>query len=215
MVDKHCHHRMKPTTNGHATSFDITGDNSPIAQENSPKMAWALPTGRPHRVRVGGPTRTASQQSSSLPSTPYQQPRDFAFRSRSPSPKGNSSPRSTHSESNHHLPSLRKPSGGCKYETGMAHFRRRMPYSLGGELLPEEKEPLKKQLEPDEDKKLEGDMREVYDRLLPSAESEERRSTFVQKLESLLNTQWPGNDIRVHVFGSSGNKLCSSDSDGR
>lgn len=90
-----------------------------------------------------------------------------------------------------------------------------MPYSLGGELLPEEKEPSKKHLEPDEDKKLEGDMKEVYDQLLPSAESEERRTKLVQKLESLLNTQWPGNDIRVRVFGSSGNKLCSSDSDGR
>ncbi|KAK2766154.1 hypothetical protein FQN54_007670 [Arachnomyces sp. PD_36] len=175
-------------------------------------MAWALPTDIPKRMRIA-PSRTTSQQSSSLPSTPYQQPRNFSFRSRSPSPKNNTSPRSTHSESNHPLPSLRKPSGGCKYETGMAHFRRRMPYSLGGELLPEEKEPLKKCLDPEEDKKLEGDMREVYNRLLPSAESEERRTKLVQKLETLLNTQWPGNDIRVHVFGSSGNKLCSSDSD--
>ena len=178
-------------------------------------MAWALPTDIPHRLRMG-PIRTASQQSSSLPSTPYQQPRDFSFTSRSPSPnQGGTSPRSTHSESTHLLPSLRKPPGGCKYETGMAHFRRRMPYSLGGELLPEEKEPLKKHLEADEGKKLDADMREVYNRLLPSAESEERRTKLVQKLETLLNTQWPGNDIRVHVFGSSGNKLCSSDSDGR
>ena len=29
-----------------------------------------------------------------------------------------------------------------------------------------------------------------------------------------LNERWPGYDIRVHVFGSSGNLLCTSDSDG-
>lgn len=58
-------------------------------------------------------------------------------------------------------------------------------------------------------------MRELYDRILPSAESEERRAKFKQKLERILNEQWPGNDIKVHVFGSSGNMLCSSDSDGQ
>ena len=73
----------------------------------------------------------------------------------------------------------------------------------------------KKYLNPQEEEKLSGDMRELYDRLLPSAESEERRSKFVQKLESLLNKQWPRNDIKVHVFGSSGNMLCTSDSDGQ
>src|SRR5204863_10118375 len=146
----------------------------------------------------------------------YQHPRDLAFVSRSPSPhRRSTSPRSTHSESNHLLPSLRKAYGGCKYETGMTHFRRRMPYSLGSELLPEAPEPLKEHLDLEEEEKLTCDMRKLYDRLLPSAESEERRTRFVQKLEELLNKQWPGNDIRVHVFGSSGNKLCSSDSDGR
>lgn len=90
-----------------------------------------------------------------------------------------------------------------------------MPYSLGGDKLEQQAGPLKAHLDPDEDKKLSGDMRELYDRLLPSAESEERRVKFVQKLETLLNTQWPGNKIRVHVFGSSGNKLCTNASDGQ
>jgi DNA polymerase sigma len=90
-----------------------------------------------------------------------------------------------------------------------------MPYAFGSELLPEDPGPLKEHLNLDEEEKLSGEMRKLYDQLLPSAESEERRARFVEKLEKLLNKQWPGNDIRVHVFGSSGNKLCSSDSDGR
>ena len=72
----------------------------------------------------------------------------------------------------------------------------------------------KKYLDPKEEGKLSGDMRELYDRILPSRESEERRAMFVQKLDRLLNKQWPGNKIEVHVFGSSGNMLCTSDSDG-
>jgi DNA polymerase sigma len=68
-------------------------------------------------------------------------------------------------------------------------------------------------LEPDEREKLSGDMRELYDRLLPSEESEERRAQLVKKLERILNEEWPGHDIRVNVFGSSGNLLSSSDSD--
>lgn len=85
---------------------------------------------------------------------------------------------------------------------------------MGSDLLEAEKDPLKKQLDPAEEEKLSGDMRELYDRLLPSAASEERRMKFVQKLETLLNSQWPGNEIKVHVFGSTGNKLCTSNSDG-
>ena len=56
-------------------------------------------------------------------------------------------------------------------------------------------------------------MDELYQRLLPSDESEERRARLVAKLERLLNEEWPGNDIKVNVFGSSGNLLSSSDSD--
>ncbi|KKZ67149.1 hypothetical protein EMCG_07171 [[Emmonsia] crescens] len=203
---------MKLGTYGNAVSSHITGDVSPIAPNTSSEMAWAIPADLSRHI----PPRPtfASQHSSSLPSTPYQHPRDLQFVSRSPSPnRGSSSPRSTHSESTHLLPSLRRPYGGCKYETGMAHFRRRIPYSLGSELLPKELGPLKEHLDPADEKNLTGDMRELYDRLLPSEESEQRRLKFVNKLENLLNKQWPGNNIRVRVFGSSGNKLCSSDSD--
>ena len=73
---------------------------------------------------------------------------------------------------------------------------------------------VKKHLDPAEEEKLTGDMRELYDRLLPSAESEDRRARFVRKLEKILNDRWPGHGIKAHVFGSSGNLLCSNDSDG-
>lgn len=96
----------------------------------------------------------------------------------------------------------------------MAYFRRRIPYSLGADILPEENEGLKEELEPEEEKKLTADIMDLYDRLLPSAESDDRRRQLVAKLERLFNEQWPGHEIKAHVFGSSGNKLCSSDSDG-
>lgn len=72
----------------------------------------------------------------------------------------------------------------------------------------------KKYLNPAEEGKLTGDMRELYDRLYPSLGSDERRAKFVKKLGDILNKQWPGNDIKVKVFGSSGNLLCTDESDG-
>lgn len=90
-----------------------------------------------------------------------------------------------------------------------------MPYSLGDDLLPEEKEGLKEKLDPEAEQKLTADIMDLYDRLLPSAESDDRRRQLVRKLEKLFNDQWPAHEIKAHVFGSSGNKLCSSDSDGR
>lgn len=72
----------------------------------------------------------------------------------------------------------------------------------------------KKFLDPEDEGRLSGDMRELYDRILPTRESDERRARFVRKLERILNQQWPDNDIKVHVFGSSGNMLCTNDSDG-
>lgn len=81
-------------------------------------------------------------------------------------------------------------------------------------MLPEDPGPLKEQLDSASEEKITSEMKKLYEKLLPSSESEERRSRFVRKLESLLNKRWPGNEIKVNVFGSSGNKLCSSDSDG-
>ena len=158
-----------------------------------------------------------SHHSSSVPSTPYQQPRDLRFHSRSPSANrglSNQSPRSVLSEAVGPSVAQKSTPVVCKFETGAEIRKRRIPYVEGGneELGAPKKEP-KKTLEPDEHEKLSGDMRELYDRLLPSEESEERRAQLVKKLERILNKEWPGNDIRVNVFGSSGNLLSSSDSD--
>ncbi|KAF9638738.1 PAP/25A-associated [Lasiodiplodia theobromae] len=156
-----------------------------------------------------------SHHSNSVPSTPHQHARDVAFRSRTPSPNGalgNHSPRSVSSEANGTLPSLRKQPYKCKYESGIAFGRRRMGYD-NADMLEKAAVPPKASLNPEEEKKLSGDMRELYDRLLPSEESQKRRTLLVEKLGRILRTEWPGNDFKVHVFGSSGNMLCTAESD--
>ena len=90
-----------------------------------------------------------------------------------------------------------------------------MPYSLGVDRL-EKIEPakIKSKLSEDDERKLTTDMRELFDRLKPTERVKENREKLVRKLETIFNEEWPGHDIRVHLFGSSGNKLCSDDSDG-
>ncbi|GME33114.1 PAP/25A-associated [Neofusicoccum parvum] len=156
-----------------------------------------------------------SHHSNSVPSTPHQHARDIAFRSRTPSPNGalgNHSPRSVSSEANGTLPSLRKQPYKCKYETHIAFGKRRMGYD-NADMLETAPVPPKASLNPDEEEKLSGDMRELYDRLLPSEESQKRRKLLVEKLERILHTEWPKNEFKVHVFGSSGNMLCTAESD--
>lgn len=161
-----------------------------------------------------------ASQSSSVPSTPHQHPRKFSFESREQSPGAtqNHSPRSAYSETNGNVPSLRPLPprlGGCRFETAIPHSRRRMPYSLGTDRLEKvDPDKIKSKLTEEEEKKLESDMRELYNRLLPTEEIEANRRKLVNKLEKLFNDEWPGHDIRVHLFGSSGNLLCSDDSDG-
>ncbi|KAG8627423.1 hypothetical protein KVT40_004906 [Elsinoe batatas] len=155
-------------------------------------------------------------QSSSVPSTPHQHPRDLQFRARSPSPGRGLGPRSPRANAARPLTSVPQQTQPvvCKFETGAEFRKRRIPYKDGGnDPLPSPKTRPKAALEPDEEDKLSGDMRELYDRILPSDESEERRAKLVKKLEKILNDEWPGNDIKVNVFGSSGNLLSSSDSD--
>jgi DNA polymerase sigma len=89
-----------------------------------------------------------------------------------------------------------------------------MQYNIGDERLPDPETTPKKTLNPEEDAKLSGDMRDLYARLLPSPESENRRKRFVEKLEGILHKEWPEEVFKVHVFGSSGNMLCTSESDG-
>lgn len=90
-----------------------------------------------------------------------------------------------------------------------------MPYSLGIERL--ETVPLdkiKNRLTKDEEHKLTDDMEELYKRLRPEEKMQSKREKFVGKLETMFNEEWPGHNIQVHIFGSSGNLLCSDDSDG-
>lgn len=159
-----------------------------------------------------------SQHSNSVPSTPLQTARQYESQSRSPSPNGglgSHSPRSVSSEANGPLPTLRasRPNR-CKYETNAAFGRRRIPYT-SSDILDKVKEEPKKTLDPDEDGKLSGDMRELYDRLVPNQENRDRRKALVKKLETILHTEWPENEFKVHVFGSSGNQLYTNESDGK
>ena len=73
---------------------------------------------------------------------------------------------------------------------------------------------VKSKLSEDEERKLSTDMRELYDRLLPTADVENKKEKLVRKLEKLFNDEWPGHDIQVHMFGSTGNLLCTDTSDG-
>ncbi|KAM0273825.1 hypothetical protein ACHAPA_001402 [Fusarium lateritium] len=162
---------------------------------------------------------SAQSHSSSVPSTPHQHARQFSFEDREPSPTGtnNHSPRSAYSETNSTLPALRPLPprlGGCKYETSLLNTRRRIPYNVGNDRLEKlDLRTVKNKLTEDEERKLATDMREVFDRLLPTAAVEENRKKLVSKLEKIFNDEWPGHDIRVNLFGSSGNLLCSDDSD--
>ena len=158
-----------------------------------------------------------SQQSSSLPNTPFLHVRDLSSESKPPSPDvPSSNPSPVLSDSTKSLPTLRRrsPTAGCRFETGMAFSKRRMAYSMGTDLLEKAIVAPQEYLEPQEERRLTHDCKALYNRLIPTPESVKRRARFIQKLENLLDKQWPGSDIKVNVFGSSGNMLCTNDSDG-
>lgn len=155
-------------------------------------------------------------KSRSSPSTPSQQFHTKTGQQISPStgqPTREGSPRSLCSETSYTPSTIRRPFQGCRFETGMAKARRRVPYSLGPEKLDEEPEAAKLTLGSQEETKLTAEMQELYSQLVPNDESINRRTRFVQKLESMLQTRWPGQQINVSVFGSTGNCLGTSDSD--
>lgn len=189
--------------------------------KQQPDLAHPLPSRPPPRANPAQQSTSSSTQSISVPSTPHQRPRNFfeESESREPSPTvaQNHSPRSAYSEPNGGAASMppRPFTKPCQYETASRHFRRRIPYSIGSDRLERVGlDKVKDSLSKDEERKLSTDMRELYDRLLPSAKVEENRKKLVQKLEQIFNDEWPGHEIQVHLFGSSGNLLCSDDSDG-
>jgi DNA polymerase sigma len=88
-----------------------------------------------------------------------------------------------------------------------------VPYSLGPDKLIAEPEKAAKQLSREQEEVLSRDIRELYGQLVPTLESEQRRKSFVAKLESILCERWPNTPIKVNVFGSTGNNLGTCDSD--
>jgi len=72
----------------------------------------------------------------------------------------------------------------------------------------------KAELETEEEKKLSEDMRGLYEELLPTEDSQARREQAVQKLNDILQGEWPDKQIKVSMFGSSGNLLFTTYSDG-
>ncbi|KAK0392876.1 hypothetical protein NLU13_2370 [Sarocladium strictum] len=214
-------------TGGHGGRTHANSDKnrSVIASKEVPPK---MPNRNHHNEPLKGHTSRSApvtsshvpSQSASVPSTPHQHARKFSFESREPSPTAanNHSPRSAYSETNGTVPpslkSLPPRLGGCKYETAQVNSRRRIPYSVGNDRLESsDLSTVKNKLSEDEERQLATDMREVYDRLLPTDAVEERRKKLVQKLEKIFNDEWPDRDIRVNLFGSSGNYLCSDDSD--
>lgn len=168
--------------------------------------------------RIARPPLT-SQHSSSVPSTPHQIPQDLRFRTRSPSPDHtlpvpaiqSSLPDAVAGPTSHPKTNVVV----CKFESGAEFRKRRIPYKDGGnEILPDPESEPKTALSADEEKKLTSDMTELYQRLLPSEESEDRRARLVDKVKDILAKAWPDDDIQINVFGSSGNLLSTTDSDG-
>ncbi|KAI8602087.1 hypothetical protein EDD21DRAFT_304211, partial [Dissophora ornata] len=68
-------------------------------------------------------------------------------------------------------------------------------------------------LPPESEAKLSMDMVDLFESLLPTEESHSRRTRLIKKIENILHIEWPGQDIRVHPFGSTVNDLGTSSSD--
>lgn len=187
--------------------------NSTVASRNNGSGLTQGKKDGPQPARRPSNRRNSSNQSNlstSMPSTPNHQPRNITSKSRSPSPHTTllDSPKSAASEPIRGGLNLRSP---CKYETLLSTVRRRFKYT-DGEFLPKET-PLKESLSESEDLKLTNDMNELFQQLVPSEESNHRRKKLVGKLEGLLYDRWPENQFQVAPFGSSENKLCTSESD--
>ena len=161
------------------------------------------------------PLSPKSSKPRSLPNTPSQRPHSPPARRLSPNTSQNTrecSPHTTVSRLSRTPPAHRRGMV-CKYETGMRQARRRVPYTLGPDKLDKDAATASQKLHNKEQTCLTNDMNTLHDRLLPTVESELRRQRLVEKLETLLAHRWPGQKINVSVFGSTGNKLGTKDSD--
>ena len=157
-----------------------------------------------------------SQQSSSVPATPRQHARHLSNNGRSPSPTaafGSHSPRSVSSEALRQTSGYRPTNPACRFQSTQTS-RRRVPYTIGADMLGPMKEEPRKNLTPSEEESLSADMKRLYDGLLPSQSSQESRWKVVDKLRNILRDEWPERNVEVSVFGSSGNLLYTNKSDG-
>ncbi|KAF9117098.1 hypothetical protein BGX27_003560 [Mortierella sp. AM989] len=66
---------------------------------------------------------------------------------------------------------------------------------------------------PESEAKLSMDMVDLFESLLPTEESHDRRTKLIKKVENILRTEWPGHEIEAHPFGSTVNDLGTSSSD--
>lgn len=87
-----------------------------------------------------------------------------------------------------------------------------MPYTIGAEDL--DAETPRVSLDHTEEQNLTADIKRLYDDLLPTATSEENRTKVAKKLRAIMREEWPTKHIEVSIFGSSGNLLYTSKSDG-
>lgn len=230
-----CHGNKSTNNSSNPTSTPGSSTNSKVDRTvitgKEPKMpsrksdASQNQSSRPKASTSPSANLPPAHASNSVPSTPRVHARKHSFESRDHSPSANNShsPRSVYSDANPAVPSLRPlPPRGvgpvsvpCKYESSQKYVRRRIPYSIGTDPLERvDIKTVKDKLSDDEEKKLSSDMEALYRQLQPTDGVDMKRKKLVQKLEKLMNDAWPGHDIRVHLFGSSGNLLCSDDSDG-
>lgn len=226
---QNCHANKNSLRQPDKTAYPVTmrkdsQNNKLPVPSRQHEMAHPLPSKPPNSSRISsGP---AAGQSNSVPSTPLQHAQEsrdnFASNgdrfnlssSRDHSPQ-NHSPRSAFSETISTQKGVdSRP--GCNYESPPQGLgRRRMPYHIGNDKPPKQDlAKVKSKLSEDEEKRLTAAIQSQYKKLLPTAPVEGKRQKLVQKLEGLFNKQWPGHDIKVHLFGSSANLLCSDDSDG-
>ncbi|OLL25544.1 Poly(A) RNA polymerase cid13 [Neolecta irregularis DAH-3] len=178
----------------------------------SPQQKCLNPLGRQGSPRN---SRKGSQQSirvlSSRDTTERRGASPTVDLSRKPH-KSMASPRSAKSEPLHTnaLPEYEH----CPFETSLNGAKRRIAYSVGTSPLPVvDLDTIKSELTPAEEEILTTRAAYLYTKLVPTPESDSRRNQFLSKLETILRSNWPDWDIRVHPFGSSVNNLCFNDSD--
>ncbi|KAF9332961.1 hypothetical protein BGZ91_011491 [Linnemannia elongata] len=68
-------------------------------------------------------------------------------------------------------------------------------------------------MSPEREGRLTMEMYSLFETILPTEESHQRRTRLISKIEEIVETEWPGQDIRVLPFGSTINDLGTNTSD--